>query len=162
MLALKDGNKSDRIDARKLAELLRLDHLKPVYHGETGVRMLRELPDPRQRSDASHESVESGVSQLGDPLCGPGRLLHPSSSPVAGKDQGSRRPPAGRATLPATGHAATPPSASSARTVSGESKISSPTFRQLHEPESLVRSGIPAGVTSVYRSVAGSFPVFWN
>jgi Transposase len=40
---LKDGNKSDRIDARKLAELLRLDHLKPVYHGETGVRMLREL-----------------------------------------------------------------------------------------------------------------------
>ena len=40
---LKDGNKSDRIDARKLADLLRLDNLKPVYHGETGVRMLREL-----------------------------------------------------------------------------------------------------------------------
>src|SRR5207237_1779925 len=40
---LKDGNKSDRIDARNLADLLRLDNLKPVYHGETGVRMLREL-----------------------------------------------------------------------------------------------------------------------
>jgi len=40
---LKDGNKSDRIDARKLAELLRLDNLTSVYHGETGVRMLREL-----------------------------------------------------------------------------------------------------------------------
>src|SRR6201987_1283645 len=40
---LKDGNKSARIDARKLAELLRLDNLKPVYHGETSVRMLREL-----------------------------------------------------------------------------------------------------------------------
>ena len=40
---LKDGNKSDRIDARKLAELLRLNHLKPVYHGESGVRKLREL-----------------------------------------------------------------------------------------------------------------------
>ena len=40
---LKDGNKSDRIDARKLADLLRGNHLKPVYHGETGVRMLREL-----------------------------------------------------------------------------------------------------------------------
>src|SRR5438093_7816546 len=40
---LKHGSKSDRIDARKLAELLRLDNLKPVYHGETGVRMLREL-----------------------------------------------------------------------------------------------------------------------
>jgi transposase len=40
---LKDGNKSDRIDARKLAELLRGNQLKPVYHGETGMRMLREL-----------------------------------------------------------------------------------------------------------------------
>lgn len=40
---LKDGNKGDRIDARKLAELLRGNHLKPVYHGETGVRTLKEL-----------------------------------------------------------------------------------------------------------------------
>jgi transposase len=40
---LKDGNKRDRIDARKLAELLRGNQLKSVYHGETGVRMLREL-----------------------------------------------------------------------------------------------------------------------
>jgi transposase len=40
---LKDGNKSDRIDARKLAESLRTNQLKPVYHGENGVRMLREL-----------------------------------------------------------------------------------------------------------------------
>ena len=40
---LKDGNKSDKIDARKLAELLRCNNLEPVYHGETGVRMLREL-----------------------------------------------------------------------------------------------------------------------
>src|SRR4030081_3800391 len=40
---LKDGNKSDRIDARKLAELLYLNKLSSVYHGETGMRMLREL-----------------------------------------------------------------------------------------------------------------------
>src|SRR5215813_10522854 len=40
---LKQGNKSDRIDARKLAELLRGNYLKSVYHGETGVRTLREL-----------------------------------------------------------------------------------------------------------------------
>src|SRR6202047_3459300 len=40
---LKDGKKSDRIDARQLGELLRGNQLKPVYHGETGVRMLREL-----------------------------------------------------------------------------------------------------------------------
>ncbi len=43
LAVLKDGNKSDKIDARKLAERLRLNDLKPVYHGETGVRMLREL-----------------------------------------------------------------------------------------------------------------------
>ena len=40
---LKDGNKSDRIDARKLAELLRTNQLNPVYHGEHGVRTLKEL-----------------------------------------------------------------------------------------------------------------------
>src|ERR1700687_4029254 len=40
---LKEGNKSDRIDAHKLAELLYLNKLSSVYHGETGVRMLREL-----------------------------------------------------------------------------------------------------------------------
>ena len=77
---LKDGNKSDRIDARKLAELLYLDDLKSVYHGETGVRMLRELSDPGQRSDASHESAESAVSQLGDSVRGTGCLLHRPSS----------------------------------------------------------------------------------
>src|SRR6266436_4201586 len=40
---LKEGSKSDRIDARKLAELLRGNQLKPVYHGEHGVRTLKEL-----------------------------------------------------------------------------------------------------------------------
>jgi hypothetical protein len=40
---LKTGNKSDRIDARKLAELLYLNKLKLVYHGEHGVRTLKQL-----------------------------------------------------------------------------------------------------------------------
>jgi transposase len=40
---LKEGSKSDRIDARKLAELLRGDPLSPVYHGDHGVRTLKEL-----------------------------------------------------------------------------------------------------------------------
>ena len=31
---LKSGSKSDAIDARKLAELLRAGMLSPVYHGE--------------------------------------------------------------------------------------------------------------------------------
>src|SRR2546429_4100066 len=40
---LKDGSKGDKIDARKLAELLRGGYVKPVYHGENGLRMLKEL-----------------------------------------------------------------------------------------------------------------------
>src|SRR5882724_4863099 len=40
---LKDGSKSDRIDARKLAELLHGNKLHAVYHGEHGVRTLKEL-----------------------------------------------------------------------------------------------------------------------
>ncbi len=40
---LKEGSKSDRIDARKLAELLRNGSLSAVYHGENGLRMLKEL-----------------------------------------------------------------------------------------------------------------------
>jgi transposase len=40
---LQDGSKSDRIDARKLAELLRGNQLSPVYHGDHGVRTLKEL-----------------------------------------------------------------------------------------------------------------------
>ena len=40
---LKIGNKNDRVDARKLAELLRCGMLSPVYHGENEVRTLREL-----------------------------------------------------------------------------------------------------------------------
>src|SRR5207253_563686 len=35
--------KSDKVDARKLAELLRTGMLRPVYHGENGLRTLREL-----------------------------------------------------------------------------------------------------------------------
>jgi transposase len=40
---LKVGNKSDRIDPKKLAELLRNGALSEVYHGENGVRTLKEL-----------------------------------------------------------------------------------------------------------------------
>jgi transposase len=40
---LHDGNKSDKVDARKLAQLLRAGLLSPVYHGEDGTRDLKEL-----------------------------------------------------------------------------------------------------------------------
>ncbi len=40
---LKEGSKSDQVDAQKLADLLRTGMLRPVYHGENGLRTLREL-----------------------------------------------------------------------------------------------------------------------
>jgi transposase len=40
---LKDGSKSDRIDACKLAEMLYMNNIKSVYHGEHGLRTLKEL-----------------------------------------------------------------------------------------------------------------------
>jgi Transposase len=40
---LKSGNKSDKIDARKLADLLRAGMLHPVYHGQHSARPLKEL-----------------------------------------------------------------------------------------------------------------------
>ena len=40
---LKSGNKSDRIDARKLADLLRANLLTPVYHDDSRTLTLKEL-----------------------------------------------------------------------------------------------------------------------
>jgi len=40
---LKVGNKSDRIDSRKLAELLRASLLSSVFHEDTGLRGVKEL-----------------------------------------------------------------------------------------------------------------------
>ena len=39
---LKEGSKSDKLDAQKLADLLRTGMLRPVYHGENGLRTLPE------------------------------------------------------------------------------------------------------------------------
>src|SRR5215467_763230 len=63
--ALNQGNRNDKIDARELANRLRLNDLKPVYHGENGIRMLRrtgaQLSDHCERSFPRHESAESTV-----------------------------------------------------------------------------------------------------
>src|ERR1039457_167699 len=40
---LKEGSKNDKVDARKLSELLRAGMLRAVYHGDNGLRTLREL-----------------------------------------------------------------------------------------------------------------------
>ena len=40
---LKAGSKNDPIDAHKLAELLRVNALRPVYHGQHSLRTVKEL-----------------------------------------------------------------------------------------------------------------------
>ncbi len=41
--SMQQGTKTDKIDARRLAELLRTNALTPVYHGEESIRTLKEL-----------------------------------------------------------------------------------------------------------------------
>src|SRR5215831_5710340 len=74
--ALKQGNKSDKIDARELANRLRLNDLKPVYHGETGVRMLRELA-------RSYLTIVKDLSRVMNRLKAPYRSW---AIPCAGRD----------------------------------------------------------------------------
>ena len=40
---LQDGNQNDRVDARKLSDLLYMNKLSTVYHGDHGLRTLKEL-----------------------------------------------------------------------------------------------------------------------
>jgi hypothetical protein len=41
--SMREGHQSDKIDARRLAELLRLNHLRSVSRREHGLRSLKEL-----------------------------------------------------------------------------------------------------------------------
>ena len=41
---LKEGSKSDKVDASKLAELLRAGLLKPIYHGAPSLARSRNWP----------------------------------------------------------------------------------------------------------------------
>ena len=61
---LKSGNKSDAIDARKLAELLRGNQLHSVYHGEHGVRTLKELGRSYQTLTKDITRVMSRIKAL--------------------------------------------------------------------------------------------------
>ncbi|MFZ0864760.1 MAG: hypothetical protein WAN18_29165 [Candidatus Sulfotelmatobacter sp.] len=56
----KEGSKSDKVDARKLAELLRTGMLRPVYHGENGLRTLQES-DPKTIGPTLRKETDCGV-----------------------------------------------------------------------------------------------------
>ena len=70
--SMREGNQSDKIDARRLAELLRLNHLSPVYHGEHGATKSEgtgaQLSHHHQRSRTGDDAGEGHLSQLGHSL----------------------------------------------------------------------------------------------
>src|SRR5215475_11545045 len=68
---LKTGNKNDRVDARKLSDLLRAGLLTPVYHGESVVRTLRELT-------RSYLTLTKDLTRVMNRLKGLYRALDPS------------------------------------------------------------------------------------
>jgi len=73
---LKAGNKSDSIDARKLAELLRAGLLSPVYHGENSAQTVKQLgPPPSLRWSSTHRAPTSTAARRRFSRSGPGFLL---------------------------------------------------------------------------------------
>ena len=121
---LKQGNKNDSIDARKLAELLRGNYLKSVYHGENGVRTLRELARSYLTTSKDLTRVMSRLKAVyrswAIPCAGKRRLLQAPAQAVAGKDPASRGTPARRTSLRGIGPAETIATTSAARTIDRE------------------------------------------
>jgi len=92
---LKSGNKSDRIDAGKLAELLRNGSLSAVYHGEKGLRTLKELSRTyltiSQDLTRVMNRLKALYHSLGHCLCPYASLRTPSSGGMVEPAQGSGR-----------------------------------------------------------------------
>src|SRR6202050_973413 len=61
---MKEGNKSDKIDARKLADLLRGGYLRSVYHGENGLRTMKELAPSHLTISKDLTRVMNRVNEL--------------------------------------------------------------------------------------------------
>jgi hypothetical protein len=114
---LKEGSKSDRIDARKLAELLRANLLRSVYHGEQGVRKLKELARSYLAISKDLGRVMSRVKAIYRSLWGQAGLCAALSLGVAGQDPRSRCATPSRVLLPTAGRSAASTPTSAARTI---------------------------------------------
>jgi hypothetical protein len=117
-------DKSDRIDARKLAELLRAGLLSAVLPWRNGTPSAEgaepQLPGDQQGSGAHHEPDQSTVPKLERPLRGRLGLRTAPSTGMVEQDHGTRRWPPGRVVLSATGWAAEVAPGSTARSIGGE------------------------------------------
>jgi hypothetical protein len=107
---LPAGHKSDKADARKLAEGLRRGELSPVYHGSRSLRTLQEpesqLPVSGPGHHPSHEPIEGLVSRTRHRLQRPDGLPSPAPRAVAEAADGSGSAPARGVALPTAGSVA--------------------------------------------------------
>lgn len=107
---LPAGHKSDKADARKLAEWLRRGELSPVYHGSRSLRTLKEpesqLPVSGPGHHPSHEPIEGLVSRTRHRLQRPDGLPSPATRAVAEAADGSGSAPARCVALPTAGSVA--------------------------------------------------------
>jgi hypothetical protein len=104
---LKEGSKSDKIDARKLAELLRAGLLRAVYHGENGLQTLRELARSYLTISKDlkrvQKSAQGVVPQLGHLLRRQAGLCRTPWGTMVEQDCAGRRAPPRGAVLSAAG-----------------------------------------------------------
>src|ERR1700682_2843555 len=103
---LKEGSKSDKVDAQKLADLLRTGMLRPVYHGENGLRTLRELARSYQTISKDLTRVMNRMKALyrgwGIPCAGT-QVYAARSRGMVEQASTSRGAPPGGAALPTVG-----------------------------------------------------------
>ena len=89
---LKEGSKTDRNDARKLADLLRTGMLRPVYHGSRSLRPLQELAHSDEalggRHDARHEPDQGAGSPPRHRRCWSRRVYAEAAGELAGETAG--------------------------------------------------------------------------
>src|SRR6266566_4554979 len=121
---LKEGNKSDKIDARKLADLLRTGMLRPVYHGEHGLRTLRELGRSYQTLSQDLNRVMNRIKALyrgwSIPCAGTQGYAPRYREEWLQKIEPAGGTPAGRATLPTVGWIAEVTTNPASRVIGGE------------------------------------------
>ncbi len=103
---LKEGSKSDKVDARKLPTCYAPGCCDRSTTGKTDYGRYAswaQLSDHQQRFDPRDESTEGAVSRVGHPLCRHPGLCGPRSRGMVEQDSASRRAPPRGATLSTTG-----------------------------------------------------------
>jgi hypothetical protein len=120
---LKEGNQSDRIDARTRVARLRTHQLTAADHENTESQVEStgaQLSHGQQRGHAHHEPDPIAVSPLGHSLSGHYGLCSPSSPRVASQNRATRSSGSSPTLVGAARPSATYPPASATRTPAGE------------------------------------------